>query len=231
MQPPNCKHGYPKRKCYKCRADKVKHVETFRVRKCRNCFERFIPKAFGQHYCLKSDCVKAMFVELKQKQWKKEKAELTVKVKLPELKKKLQDEINKLARTIDKSCGYNECICCGRKMNRQIHGAHFISVGSNDTLRFNLHVIHSATSHCNRYDPDHQKRYPEGLRKRYGDDYLKYLLDLRVQYTYLGMRGEQIIEATKTARGLIKRIEKGELNFKDGIEGRKACNKLIGIYA
>lgn len=115
-------------------------------------------------------------------------------------------------------------------MNKQIHGAHFISVGSNDTLRFNLHVIHSATSHCNRHDPEHQKRYPEGIRKRYGDEYLSYLHDLRVQYPYLGLRGEEVQAATKAAKSLIKLIEKGELKFKDGIEGRRICNKVIGIY-
>lgn len=226
-----CPHGFPKLKCYKCKSDKmIRRATTFRVRKCKNCFDRFIPKAFGQHYCLKSDCVKEMLNEIKKRQWKKEKAELTVKAKLPELKKKLQDEINKLARTIDEACGYKECICCGRQMNKQIHGAHFISVGSNDTLRFNLHIIHSATSYCNRYDPEHQKRYPEGLRRRYGDEYLAYLQDLRIQYPRLDLRGEEVLGAIKSAKGLIRMIKSRELKFRDGIEGRRICNKEIGIY-
>ena len=120
------------------------------TRKCKECKELFTPYNSLQKYCFKPECTK-VFVEIeKAKQWRKKKSQLKTELYPDKPKQYLQNEINKLARMIDAKFGYVTCIDCDRKFGKQIDGGHFISVGANASLRFNLHNIHSQASNCNQ---------------------------------------------------------------------------------
>lgn len=209
---------------------KNKATANFRVRKCRNCKEKFIPKSFKQKFCLKDDCIKAMLGEIRKSQWKEQKKSMVVKVKVPELKEVLKTEINKLARIIDRMFGYKTCIDCGKGFGKQIDGAHFHSRGAKSSLRYNLHNIHSASSQCNQFSENHKSGYIQGIKSRYGEDYFSYINDLPVMYPNIKLTGAELMEKIKITRKLIRDIESGELTFKSSLEARGKCNSIIGIY-
>ena len=168
--------------------------------------------------------------EKAEREWRKEKRQRKEKAN-PEIRKKdLQKEINKLARKIDNYFGYN-CIDCGKHYTGQIDAAHFKGVGANDTIRFNLHNIHSARANCNQYNKEqHHRDYPKGLEDRYGKDYLEMVQGLSLEYKHLGLTLYEIKEALKKTRKAIKEFDeliKGNL---DGSMARAKFNLIIGIY-
>tara|TARA_R110000868_G_scaffold379046_1_gene644730 strand:+ start:240 stop:845 length:606 start_codon:yes stop_codon:yes gene_type:complete len=164
-----------------------------------------------------------------KKIWNKEKAILKIETHSKEYKKELQKNINLLARMIDAKFGYTTCICCNRDFGKQCDGAHFHSVGSNSSLRYNLHNIHSANSYCNNYSNTHISDYKIGLEKRYGKEYFEYVVnELPLKYQTIKLSSNEIFEKLKLVRNIIK-------NFNSyvwiGSENtRTSLNNLIGIY-
>lgn len=166
--------------------------------------------------------------QLKKTEWTKEKAELKINTHSKENKSHLQKAINLLARKIDAVFGY-ECIdCCGRKYGKQIDGAHFHSVGSNNSLRYNLHNIHSADSHCNNYSNTHISGYKIGLEKRYGKDYLDLVEGLPLLYREVKLNNLEIHEKLALVRKLNRTFNTYQIT--DGISARNLFNNIIGIY-
>ena len=106
--------------------------------KCKVCKIKFEPKYFNQKTCINVECVLKQSKEVKLESYSKA---LKKSNKLPKAKKKtykatLQDEVNKLARMIDKYFEYN-CIDCNSFFSGQVHGAHFHNVQGNENIRFN----------------------------------------------------------------------------------------------
>jgi hypothetical protein len=143
-------------------------------------------------------------------------------------KEDLQKEINKLSRMIDESFGYR-CIDCDEPYSGQVDAAHYISRGSNSTLRYNLHNIHSSRAHCNQYSDTHKVGYYKGLIKRYSPEYANYVdSELANLYPKLKLMDHEVAEKLKITRKLIRTFP--TLQFKDGREARESLNKIIGIY-
>jgi 5-methylcytosine-specific restriction endonuclease McrA len=94
--------------------------------------------------------------------------DMRIRAKSTDYAKELQSNINKLARQIDVDFGYL-CIDCSRPFGKQTDGAHFHSVGSHPSVRFNLHNIHAARSDCNNFSEDHKLGYIDNLKARYGE--------------------------------------------------------------
>jgi len=144
-----------------------------------------------------------------------------------EYKAQLQREINKLARMIDTKFNY-QCIDCGADYGGQADGAHFHSVGSNSTLRYNLHNIHKSRSFCNKYSDIHKQGYEKGLVDRYGFEYANYVEFLPLKYKTIKLTEHDIVDKLKIVRKVIREFDTYE--FSDGKEGRDMFNELIGIY-
>lgn len=139
--------------------------------------------------------------------------------------KKLQTEVNKIARLIDFDKG---CISCTHGHNsaftRQAHGGHKKSVGSNATLRFHLDNIHKQCSICNAQLGGNPHEYYKGLVKRYGKDYADSVEQLSSKYRTLKLTIDDLKEAIKKARQIVREIEAGtDLT-------RLEVNEKIGIY-
>lgn len=163
----------------------------------------------------------------------KKEREKNVRERKKEIKEsnevKLQKVINQLARFIDAKCGYTHCICCDSMLSKnQIHGAHYHSVGSNCTLRYNLHNIHSSRGWCNKESTYHRDGYLIGLEARYGLEYRNMILSLPKVYKSLKLSAKDIHDKLILVRSLIKNFE--DYEFNNGIEGRELFNQLIGIY-
>lgn len=206
--------------------------------RCKNCKEKFEAKYFNQKFCLEKDeCIKALSDHARQetekremKAWKKRKTEMKINVYTSEMKSTLQKEINKLARMIDNRFNL-PCIDCDRPFGNQQDGGHFKSVGSNATLRFNLHNIHSQRSECNQngLGGGKERQYYDGLIRRYGIYYAEMVdVGLQQKYKTLHLTNKEIYEKTEIVRKLIRDFD--TFMFEDPKEAREKLNKIIGIY-
>ena len=189
-------------------------------------------------FCLKDDACFQAFREVQReeqqrkavKEWNKEKQIRSIEVKTKEYRQVLQAEVNKLARLIDLHFGY-KCIDCGKNYGKQIDGAHFDSVGSNSSLRYNLHNIHAAKSDCNKYSPNHKTGYIKGLEDRYGQAYLTYVSEeLKLEYKELKITNQEVYEALKRARKCVREFNDLVEGVENGKVARELFNELIDIY-
>jgi hypothetical protein len=148
--------------------------------------------------------------------------------KIPKRKLDLQKEINKLSRMIDKHFEF-KCIDCDNPFGKQTDAAHLHNVQGNENIRYNLHNLHSARTHCNKFNSEHKVGYRKGIAKRYGNEYLEFIdVELPKKYKYLGLLDNEVKEKLSIVRKLIRDFE--TFNLKDGIQAREMFNKIIGIY-
>lgn len=203
--------------------------------RCKCCKEKFIAKYFNQKFCMDNTrCIAAFVDEMRDAKWKKEKEELKNKInnwkpKVYEKKNRasLQTEINKLARMIDKTFNYL-CIDCGKPYGEQIDGAHFHSVGSNSSTRYNLHNIHSAKSDCNQFSAEHKTGYRFGIVARYGPAYMNLICNLPLEFKEIHLNHNEIADKLKIVRKINRTFHTYQLE--DGVSARNMFNKIIGIY-
>lgn len=195
-------------------------------RKCLNCKEKFIPVNQNNTVCSTKCAIeysKAAQKKKKEKEWKKEKAVL--KDKTTNWKKELQKSINKIVRLIDK-----DLPCLARNINGQIHAGHIYSVGSNQTIRFNLHNIHRQCAQSNHFQND-DGLLREGLVNEYGAEYMDFISCLRrtpkIEHNTLELK-DIVLKARKIALSL----SKSDLNYslKNRILMRNKINQELGIY-
>lgn len=206
--------------------------------RCKRCKDKFEPRKFLQKFCMEKDeCISEFLKEMRAKNAKQEKNDWQLKKKVliektmthSDWLKRLETEINKICRIID--YGQN-CISCGG--NGKPQAGHYHSVGSDSTLRFNLHNIHIQDYFCNVQMSANIIGYDEGLIKTYGLDYWNYikfgLKNLYHNPSKLSI--DEIKNCIELSRLIIKTIEKTEkeLNPKERIELRDSINQTLGIY-
>ena len=201
--------------------------------RCKNCKEKFDVKYFNQKYCmLKDECIKAFAEYVKvasKKQEKKEDKKLKIVVYEKENKKYLQNEVNKLARMIDTKFNFVTCIDCNKPFGKQIDAAHYHSIGSNSSLRFNLDNLHSAKSDCNKYSNQHISGYKLGLMERYGKQYAEYVIsELPLKYPLIKLNSSEVYEKLSLVRKLIRDFN--TFDFTDSLQARRQLNNIIDIY-
>ena len=196
--------------------------------RCKNCNDKFKSKYFLQKHCMeKEKCIAAEIQMKKDTIWKDKRAVMKIDTHSKEHKADLQREINKLARMIDAKFNF-KCIDCEKEYGKQIDGAHFHPRGSNCSLRYNLHNIHSAKSDCNQYSDKHKEGYRKGLAHRYGFDYLVIIDELPLMYPELRLSNLEISEKLKLVRSLVRNFN--TYQFIDAWGARNLFNTLIGIY-
>ena len=208
------------------------------MKRCRCCNEQFVQVKFLQKYCkAKLDCkvAEGLFNLEEQKkrdkkEWNKRKELMRPTTHSKENKAYLQTEINKLSKLIDSKYEYVTCIDCNKRFDN-IDAGHYIAVGANATLRYNLHNIHAQDRGCNRDERQGSRNtgYYKGLAERYGEEYAEYVdIGLQNKYKYLGLKEQDIADKLKLVRALVKNFD--TYKFKDSLGARRMFNKLIGIY-
>lgn len=209
--------------------------------KCRKCGDRFVPmnNNLNQKHCLKKDeCIAAHVLlanQLREKTKKQQKAIARIQdqkvrneVYSKEYRKELAVSCQKLARMIDQKFGHL-CIDCGKPYGNQTDGGHFHSRGSNASLSYNLHNIHSQTSKCNQFDGGRRLEYYRGLVARYGQWYADYVDSYMVQeYPVIKLSNGDVWDKLCTVKRLIRNFD--VYIFTDGIHAREQMNTIIGIY-
>lgn len=210
--------------------------------RCRYCKSKFEPKFFRDKACQKEECRDKFVKDTLEKARKKQKSEEKRKKveenkkhriekvnvrKLSEWKNILQPLINQIARLID----YGQpCISTGNYTGK-MNAGHCISVGSNNTLRFNLHNIHLQSEHSNSFKGGDNIKYKEGIERVYGKEYLEFINNLQstesINLSILDIK--EIIPRVKKIIQELKELEK-IYEPKERIFLRNKYNELIGIY-
>ena len=203
--------------------------------KCRHCKDKFIPKVFNIKYCDKELCRSEMIGTILSKvkaKKVKDQAEvfkdMETRVKAPDRKKELGKEVRLLARKIDNYFGFM-CIDCGNPYGKQQDAAHLHNSGGNENITYNLHNLHSARAHCNRFSSEHKVGYRKGIEERYGKEYLEYIdIEIPKKYKYIGLNNLEIKEKLAIVRKLNREFDTFKLY--SGRQARRMFNKIIGIY-
>lgn len=197
--------------------------------KCGNSFEPYKAKnsAIEQSKCF--ECLVEQGRKMRTKEIKTNHKVLKEKVRneRPVLEKRLEREVNAICRLIDKGCA---CISCSFPGNS---AGHRHSVGSNPSLRYNLHNIHIQEQACNINGAGNLSKYDQGLEKIYGDDYKEYVVFEIVRlYPALHLSQpelkEAIVKARKAKNELL--IKNKEYSPSERRLLRNHYNQQIGIY-
>jgi hypothetical protein len=171
---------------------------------------------------------KEKVIKAKKQAWTKEKLELKKKLmSLSDWKNELQREINAIVREIDKGHG---CIATGSHSGQQ-HAGHYISSGSNPTLRFHLENIWLQSMHSNSWKSGDTIRYQQGIIDLYGKDYLDYLNSLQ-SIKPLQLKSKDIEEKIPIARGILKwlKLQNRKFTKEERLSLRIKFNNELGIY-
>ena len=159
----------------------------------------------------------------------KEKKELKEKYNgIPEYKKLLETEINRICCLIDKSSG---CISCNGQTTPQ--AGHYHSVHSNGSIRYNLDNLHLQDYGCNCEKGANIHKYDLGLIKRYGKEYWEYVkFDIVSKFPLLKMAVFEYKEKISLARQVVKhlKLENKTYSAIERLELRKEYNEFLGIY-
>lgn len=143
------------------------------TKKCRSCKDEFSPFNTLEKMCI--PCAIKKGRENKQKEFNKETRRLKKSVKKrSEWYADLQTEVNKYVRLTqnDQPC----CTCRTNKPDIKYDAGHFISVGANKDLRFELTNIHRQCSvQCNQFGSGMRYEYTLFIIDKYGQDHLDWL--------------------------------------------------------
>lgn len=167
----------------------------------------------------------------KAKEAKKKDREFKKKVQskdVPRLKKKLEDEINRIARAID--FGY-KCLACGK--GQLMYASHYHSVGSNGSIRYHLENIWNGCFKCNGHNSSNREGYDKGLVSCFGKEYQQYVhYDLVKNFPYIKWNADQLNNCIRIAREIANRLESigKTYTLEERVSLRQEFNKQIGIY-
>jgi hypothetical protein len=173
---------------------------------------------------------KAASERREKREWFKEKKQTKESHITPSQRlSKLEDEINHIARLIDKGHGCTSCEALPKKIN----GGHLRSVGSSRNIRFNLFNIFAQCNSCNSDKGGNTTAYCDKLIRIFGKERFEYcFFDLMRLYPRLSPSTDQIIEWTKIARKIVARLKNADEVYttEQRWTMREEINKELGIY-
>lgn len=190
-----------------------------------------------QQTCEKPECIAANYrankAKLDKEYDKKVIKQMKENVKKhSEYENDLQKIINAITSAIDK--GMN-CICCNAKIHfgNPANAGHRWSVGSNNSIRFNLHNIHRNGVCCNKHKGGNPDGYDEGLIRIYGKDYFEYVkFNMKPEYKLVKLTVPEIKALKVLASSILRDLKKLDKEYSpsERLELRDKFNKEIGIY-
>jgi Bacteriophage Lambda NinG protein len=203
-------------------------------RKCKNCFNVF-EKQRSLQYCCSMICAiehqKKMKKKLELSDWKKRKENIKESLQtLSDLKRILQDDINRLVRMID----YDQLCISSQRRPIKRNAGHYYSVGAHPELRYNLLNIFLQSEHDNSHLSGNLLQYRENVKLLFGKKFLSELESLPSVHKSINLTKDDIKEFIKATREVIKlhltNYPDVKLGNEKRIELRRQYNELIGIY-
>ena len=202
-------------------------------RKCVSCKDKFTPQNNTQICCSPKcaiDYMKSKKAKEADKIWNAQKKDLKESLKnKSDYEKELQKEINTIVRLIDKG---SFCHSTKKPLNEKYDAGHFYSVGSNNSIRFNLFNIYAQSVYANQYLSGDQINFLNVLSDVYGKEHKEYVLSLKSIYSYVKLTIEELKEKITISKKIVNELKKADLIYpnKVRLELRKKYNKRLGIY-
>ena len=202
-------------------------------RKCVQCKEKFTPQNNTQICCSPKcaiDYMKSKKAKEADKIWNAQKKDLKESLKnKSDYEKELQKEINTIVRLIDKG---SFCHSTKKPLNEKYDAGHFYSVGSNNSIRFNLFNIYAQSVYANQYLSGDQINFLNVLSDVYGKEHKEYVLNLKSIYSYVKLTIEELKEKITISKKIVNELKKADLIYpiKVRLELRKKYNERLGIY-
>ena len=217
----NCK-GLNKAKGYGC--GELSLYRTYGL--CQNCYHDWLRNTpEGQEKLYKQAI---SYVKEIRKDKKAEKQRKKVEILSVDNYRKayIQPKINKAIRLIDYGC---PCIATGA-IDGKFDAGHRISVGSNRTIALNAHNIFIQSVHSNRHKHGDSRRFDEGLKNTFGEEYFDFVCSLKsIQPLKLGK--SRLIEINQILIDFLKELEPKKRNKVERIMMRDELNKTLSIYS
>lgn len=191
-------------------------------KKCVNCGKEFSPFKSTEKAC----SYQCAIVIGKKKVARDRKRELKDN-DISDIKKRLQAEVNAIARAIDFGL---PCLAKGIFPN-QMHGGHIFSRGAFSNMRYNLHNIHRQSAQSNHYQNE-DGLLREKLRKEYGGDYFQFLESCKKSELPNLPASEwlNILSEARKAKSMIQKNVSKPLTVSERIMLRNKANNVLGIY-
>jgi hypothetical protein len=147
------------------------------------------------------------------------------KDKLVNWRKKLQTNVQLIARLIDK-----DLPCLARKTNSAIQGGHVFAKGGNSTMALNLHNIHRQSAYSNKYLNDDGKLREE-LVIEYGNDYFEFIKNIRT-HKPLKFSNKEYQEIYFLSLEISNMLKKKGITYEleERINLRSQINITLGVY-
>lgn len=144
------------------------------------------------------------------------------------LPKLLETQINTIVRLIDKG---HPCITSG-SYDCVFHAGHFISVGANKTLRYNLLNIFAQSEQDNWHKGGKGSNYGIRLKEVFGYSVRDEIEALPGKYKSIHLTDEDYLEKIVICREIVKELKAVDLVFSvdERISLRREYNERIGIY-
>ena len=208
-------------------------METKSIKRtCKTCGKKFTTQFFNKTWC-STQCGYELAMQLKEKNQAKEAKEKREKMKeaiqtTTDLRKLLQTEINAIVRAID----YGQpCISCGNVTT--LESGHYFhkSKTSARACTFHLWNLHGQCKYCNQNQHGSLHDYRLGVIKIYGQEIFDLIELLPEMYRNLTWSKDELKEAIKTAKQILKELPKNQLySTEQRIELRKTINNKLNLY-
>lgn len=165
----------------------------------------------------------------KEKQKKKESREKRDQWRYELGKQKkdyLQDDINWIAKKIDRDNDRQFCIANPeRKTSYEWHGGHLYGRQAHGAIKYHLWNIFTQSNESNTRKGGETHKMLEGIELVYGKKAMEYIkTEIRKNYPILKLQWHEYKEARAKARKLRKEMENGKRVT------RHEANQIIGIY-
>lgn len=204
---------------------------------CPECGNQFFKRNSLQRTCFTPKCA-IYYVRKKQEaKAKKENDKLfkalkhkVVEMDLEVIKKRMERYINKIVRLLDKG---HQCMSSGKPYGTYtVHAGHFINVGADESLRFNLLNIWAQADFDNTHGGGNKTYYRINLIKTFGQELMDEIDGLKAKYPYVGFNVVDLGISLTVARKIALRLEKEDkiYSIKERVELRKLFNQEINIY-
>lgn len=202
-------------------------AKILKQRQCKVCSKEFVPKRSLQKWC----SIPCAITLANQRAWRIKKKTLSENLMThAEWQKIMQNKINIVVRNIDANF---PCISSGI-MPKQAHAGHRVSVGANNSIRFNLFNIFLQSAYQNTYKHGNIIDYDRNLIKLFGYDTCKdKIFSLEEKYPYIKLSITEIKEKIVIINSILKEQKSGgwvAQSQQQRIEIREQLNKIIGIY-
>lgn len=204
-------------------------------RRCKNpeCEEVFTPVYSTVQPVCSPKCAiaynKVMQKKKAAKEWRKEKKVLREKLETKsDVEKKLQTQINKIIRLLDKG---HECISSGRPLGKNYDAGHLFTTNAHPTLRFHLFNIFAQSVHDNQHKSGNELQYFLRLKEVFSEELQEAISELK-QVPAIHLSKEELKDKISIARSIVKWIELQDRIFthEERIRLRNRFQEQLGIY-